>query len=114
MRQPQRAITASMQQPMPGYENGGERRRIQRDWLGHGIQLVVMLGGIGVPLLVWGTNVNTTLATLAGTVAHHEKDISDMRQVQTIVAGQVLDVNKSLVRIDTQLEGIREQNRAKR
>ena len=114
MRQPQRAITASMQQPMPGYENGGERRRIQRDWLGHFIQIAVMMGGVGIPLLVWGMNVNTTLATMANTIVHQEKDIADMRQVQTLVTGQVLDVNKSLIRIDTQLEGIREQNKAKR
>ena len=98
---------------MPSDQNG-ERRAIQRDWLGHGVQLGGMLLIVGIPLLVWGVNMNTTVATMATTVAHHDKDITDVRQVQTLVTGQIIDVNKVLIRIDTQLYGIRETNKSKR
>lgn len=91
-----------------------ERRAMQRDWLGHAVQLVGMLLVIGVPLLVWGVSMNTTVATMALTLSHHDKDIADVKQIQTLATGQIIDVNKVLIRIDTQLEGIREAAKPKR
>lgn len=91
---------------------------MQKTWAEHAIQAAGIMGGmfltIGVPLLIWGVNVNTTLATMATTVSHHDKDIADVRQVQTLVTNQIIDVNKVLVRIDTQLDGIRDQGKTRR
>lgn len=93
---------------------GGERRIIQRDWLGHCLQLAGMLLVVGIPLLIWGININTTIAIMANAIAHHDKDITEMRQIQSLVTNQIIDVNKVLIRIDTQLEGIRDQGKIKR
>ena len=100
---------------MANDQNGGERRW---DWIGHSIQAVGIVAGMlfttGIPLLIWGSYVNTTLATMATTVAHHDKDIANVQQMQTLVTNQVIDVNKVLIRIDTQLEGIRGEGKATR
>jgi len=85
-----------------------EQTASQRDWLGHGLQLVGVLAFIGVPLLLWGNNVNSAVATMSGAVARQEKDIAEARQVQTIVAGQMMEINRQLTKIDTLVGEMRE------
>ncbi len=83
-----------------------ERRGIQRDWLGHTIQLLGVFVVIGVPLLIWGISVNTAVATVSLKVERQDRDITDHNRIQTIVNGQLTDLTKQLTRIDTQLEDI--------
>lgn len=101
-----------------GEEEAEQRQPIQRDWLGHLIQAVGIVLGmfvtIGLPLVIWGSGVNSTLATLAQRIDRQEHDLSDQRQTQVLVTGQILDVNKQLTRIDTQLGDIREKLAPKR
>jgi hypothetical protein len=92
----------------------GERRAIQRDWLGHGLQLLGIVVVLGLPLIFWGVSISTTVATMVAHVDRQDKDISDQRQVQTILTGQLLDVAKQLTRIDTQLSNIRDDQLQKR
>ena len=91
-----------------------ERRAIQRDWVGHGLQLVAILVVIGGPLAFWGVSMNTTVATLSQRVDRQDHDITEQRQTQTLVTNQLLDVNKQLTRIDTLLGDVREQFKPKR
>ncbi len=79
---------------------------IQRDWLGHTIQMFGIFIVIGVPLLIWGISVNTSVATVALKVERQDRDIIDQSRIQTIVNTQLTDLTKQLTRIDTQLEDI--------
>lgn len=88
-----------------------ERRGVQRDWLGHGLQLGGILIVLGLPIMFWGISLNTTVAMLSQQVARQERDTADQKQVQVLITNQMLDVSKQLTRIDTQLEGIRNQFR---
>ena len=74
-----------------------------RDWLGHGLQLLGILVIFGLPMLYWGSGVNTSIATLSTNTTRNERDISDVRGGQVIVSNQLADVNKQLTRIDTQI-----------
>lgn len=125
----------------PGSINGTavtERRRIQRDWVGHGVQALILLVGIGVPLFYWGSSVNTALATLQShdegarreidglkgingrinllglRVDREDRDQTEMRSNMTTVAGQIIELNKQLARFDTLLSDIRENLNAKK
>ncbi len=83
-----------------------ERRVIQRDWLGHTIQLFGIFVVLGVPLLIWGISVNTAIATITQKVERHDRDMQDESRVQTIVNTQLTELTRQLTRIDTQLEDI--------
>ncbi len=92
----------------------GERRAIQRDWLGHGLQLLGIVVVLGLPLMFWGVSISTTVATTVAHVDRQDKDIIDQRQIQTLLTSQLLDVAKQLTRIDTQLSNIRDDQLQKR
>lgn len=86
-----------------------ERRRggrVQRDWLGHGLQLLGIAVVLGIPLLIWGTSINTTVATIVAKTERQERDITDQGRIQSLVNTQLNDVANKLTRIDTQLEGM--------
>ena len=84
-----------------------ERRKIQRDWVGHILQLLVILVLIGIPLSIWGTNLTTTMAILIARVDRSEKDISQQQQIQNLTTGQLIDVNKQLTKIDVLLDTVK-------
>jgi hypothetical protein len=90
-----------------------ERRQIQRDWVGHAVQAIGIVAGLmvalGMPLLYWASSINTALAGMGVRVERTERDITDQRQTQTLVTGQLLEVGKLLTRLDTQLGDIRER-----
>ncbi|HXE51260.1 MAG TPA: hypothetical protein VN663_22975 [Ramlibacter sp.] len=83
----------------------------QRDWLGHAIQVLLLLATIGLPLAYWAITTNATMAQILTRLERQEKDISDQRQDQRVVTQNLVDASKTLARIDTQLEIFRE-NRA--
>lgn len=82
---------------------------MQRDWVGHVVQALAIFVALGLPLAYWGSNINATVAILMSRVDRQDHDINDQRLTQTLVTGQLLDVNKTLTRIDTQLGDIRER-----
>ena len=81
----------------------------QRDWLGHAIQVAAILVVLGLPAFIWANNTNATQATMLARMERQDKDMSDLRQSQTIMATQNTEVIKTMTRIDTQLEMLREQ-----
>ncbi len=83
----------------------------QRDWLGHGMQFLGILAVIGLPLMYWGSNMNIAVATLVSEQNRQKTDITEQRQVQTIVANQMLEVNRQLARIETLVGDMREKRR---
>lgn len=95
-----------------------ERRSMQRDWLGHVLQtlviLVMIFAGIGVPFAYWASGVTEKVATLSIKGDRADHDIIELRQTQTLVTNQLFEVNKGITRIDTQLEGIKDGLRPKR
>jgi hypothetical protein len=91
-----------------------ERRKIQRDWFGHGVQLFGMILLLGLPMLYWGIGINTTTAAMTVRIDRQEKDIDRQGQMQLSVTGQLIDVNKQLTKIDTLLGEFRDELKAKR
>ena len=97
--------------------------KLQRDWLGHGIQfigIVVAFGAILAPFAIYlnttaatqaasQATLNATLTAVASRLERDERDILEQRQDQRLVTQNLIDVTKTLTRIDAQLEGIREQ-----
>jgi len=86
----------------------------QRDWLGHSLQFVAILVVVGIPAFVWAVNTNATIATVLSRMERQDKDRDRQDQIQSVVTGQLLDVSKTLTRIDTQLEMLRDQGKQKR
>lgn len=91
-----------------------ERRAIQRDWMGHAVQLLGVLVLLGLPIAYWGSNINTTVATIDNEVKHHKQDISDQRQIQILLTNQIIETGKQLTRIETQIGAIIAQDKPKR
>lgn len=85
-----------------------ERRKMQRDWIGHALQLVGFVVVIGVPLLYWGIGTNAALATLGQRVDRQDHDMADFRAFQILETTQMLDLNKQLATIAAQLGDIRD------
>jgi hypothetical protein len=88
--------------------------RPQRDWLGHGLQVAAILVVLGLPAFIWANNTNATQAAMLARMERQDKDIADVRQVQTLMTGQNLEVIKTMTRIDTTLETLKDQARPKR
>ncbi len=80
-----------------------DERKPARDWLGHGMQFGGYLLVIGVPLLIWGSSINASVATLNERSARQEKDISSQTAAQAVVTNQLIELTRTLTRIDTQL-----------
>jgi hypothetical protein len=91
-----------------------EHQRVPRDWLGHGIQFFGILVVIGLPAVIWTINTNATIATMLSRMERQDRDRDRQDQAQVLVTWQLLDVGKTLTRIDTQLEMLREQTKSKR
>ena len=91
-----------------------ERRTIQRDWLGHTLQTLVVLAAVGVPFAYWANNMTERVGALTIKGERAERDIIELHQVQALVTNQLTEANKQLTRIDTQLEGIKDGLRPKR
>ncbi len=91
---------------------------MQRDWLGHILQtlviLVMIFAGIGVPFAYWASGVTEKVGALTIRGERADHDIIELRQTNVLVTNQLFDVNKQLTRIDTQLEGIKDGLRPKR
>lgn len=79
---------------------------MNRDWLGHALQMLGIFAVMGVPLLVWGISINTSVATIVTRNDRQDRDIADLIRVQTIINDHLNDQTKQLTRIDTQLEDI--------
>ncbi len=90
-----------------------DRPSTQRDWLGHSIQVGLLLVTIGLPVFIWASYQNATTAAILTRIDRQERDLTEYRAFQTVVTNQMLDVSKTLVKIDTQLEII-ERNKPKR
>ncbi len=84
---------------------------VQRDWLGHGLQLLGILVVLGLPLMIWGVSMSTMLATTIAHVERVDKDIAENRQIQTLIASQLLEITKQLTRLDSQWDVMREDVR---
>lgn len=90
-----------------------ERRQIQRDWVGHSVQAIGIIAGLtvalGMPLLYWGNSINIAMAGVGIRLDRSERDIMEQRQSQILLTTQLVDVNKLLTKLDTQLGDIRER-----
>jgi hypothetical protein len=90
-----------------------KRRQIQRDWVGHSVQAIGIIAGLtvalGMPLLYWGNSINIAMAGVGIRLDRSERDITEQRQSQILLTTQLVDVNKLLTKLDTQLGDIRER-----
>jgi hypothetical protein len=62
-----------------------------------------------MPLLYWGNSINIAMAGVGIRLDRSERDIMEQRQSQILLTTQLVDVNKLLTKLDTQLGDIRER-----
>ncbi len=93
-------------------QNGGERRAVQRNWTEHvwqaaGIVAIIFLG-IGIPLLLWGGDVNIALKTGADRDIQLKADILadriDNRAFQTEVRTLLSSMQTALTEARLEIE----------
>lgn len=89
-----------------------DRRKMQRDWAGHAVQLLGFVVIIGLPLFYWGVGTNSTLTSLAQRVDRQERDMADFRAYQSTVTTQMLEVNRQLATIAAQIADIHDSFKA--
>jgi len=80
--------------------------------IGHGMQLAAFVVAVAVaitPLAVALISFGNTQAAMLKDMQRLDKDIDAQRADQRLVTQNLIDVGKTLTRIDTQLEGLREQ-----
>jgi hypothetical protein len=88
--------------------------RLHRDWLGHGIQVAILLVTIGGPLAYWAMATNAAVAQLGVRQERQDKDISDQRADQRLVTQNLIDVKTGFARLEATLELLRDQAKPKR
>ena len=91
-----------------------ERRKLQRDWLGHSIEFGMLLAAIGLPMLYWGSGVNSTTAALNQRVDRLEMDMKDFRVYQVTVTSQLLTISKDVATIAAQVNDLHDTFRHNR
>ena len=99
---------------MANDQNGGERRAVQRDWVGHSIQLAAIFVGIGVPLMIWANSINSTIAKVEDRIIRQDRDAAEVRSFQMQTTTQMLDINRQLATIVERVSSIRENTSKRR
>jgi len=81
----------------------------QRDWLGHTVQFFGLLAVFGVPVLAWAFVMGSSDAKQELRLDRLDKDVTETRQMQTIVSGQMLEINRQLATIAERVGNIRDE-----
>lgn len=88
---------------------------MQRDWFGHAVQFFALLAAIGIPLVIWGAAIQSSLATtiasqaaLSARLDVQDKAASEFRAYQTLVSTQMVEINRSLGGIVAQIGDIKD------
>ena len=89
-----------------------ERRKIQRDWLGHALQasavVVLLLSVLGVPLLIWGSGVNAMVAVLQAREDRTERDLVDVKAAEQSRVAQESQFVQQLAGMAAEVKGLRD------
>ncbi len=92
---------------MANDQNNGERRAVQRDWVGHGLQMAGIIAFIGVPLLIFGNSLNTSSITNAEKTARVAQDVQadrlDNRAFQTEMRTALTSLSGAIAELRVQL-----------
>ena len=92
---------------MASDQSSSERHPVHRDWMGHGLQLVGILAVIGIPLLIWGGNVNTAVSNNTERNMRLGQDIQadrlDNRAFQTEMRTALTSLSGALAELRVQL-----------
>lgn len=93
----------------------GEARQ-SKDWIDHTIQAGGIVGalflGLGLPLLIWGSNTNAIVATLSSRQTRVEADIVDLKAAASSRSDQLSHLNAQLATISAQIGYLREDLRS--
>ncbi len=92
-------------------DQNGDRRAVQRDWLGHGIQVIAIVAtillAIGIPLLNWSGNVNTAISNNTRDNTRLEQAIQadrlDNRAFQTEMRTALTSLSGALAELRVQI-----------
>jgi hypothetical protein len=87
-----------------------DRRRYERDWVPV-IAIIVsvvlaVVASIGVPLIYWGSGVNSTTAVLASRIDKQDRDITDLRNSQFSLSTSLSEVKTTLAVIGAEVSAI--------
>jgi hypothetical protein len=86
----------------------------QRDWLGHTVQFFGLLAVFGIPVLAWAFVMGSSDAKQELRLDRLDKDVTEARQMQTIVSNQMIDINRQLATIAERVGNIRDEAAGKR
>lgn len=78
------------------------------DWVGLLLQGLGMVIVIGIPILLWGINTNSTLSVMANRLDRVERDATDVKTYQVNAATQMLELHKQLATISAQVTDVRD------
>jgi hypothetical protein len=93
-------------------EGGGNGRLV--DDHPHLAQFFGLLGVFGIPVLAWAFVMGSSDAKQELRLDRLDKDVTETRQMQTIVSNQMLEINRQLATIAERVGNIRDEAAGKR
>ena len=80
----------------------------EKPWLGLVLQGIGIVVVIGIPILIWGVNANSTMSVMTARLDRFDRDTTEYKTNQALMTNQMLELNKQLATISTQVSDIKD------
>ncbi len=86
----------------------------EKHWLSLLLQAIGIVVVIGVPVMIWGVNANSTMSVMTARLDRQDRDTTEYKTNQILMTNQMLELNKQLATISAQVTDIRDTVKTER
>lgn len=79
-----------------------------KSWLNSLLQSMGIIIVLGIPVLAWGVYTNSAAAVITSRIDRQDRDISEWKTNQILIANQLVEVNKRLATISAQVTDVQD------
>ena len=79
---------------------------VQRDWLGHAIQVAAIVVVIGIPAIVWASATSRDLGTYAARIDGHDREIAAAEARYIRLESQMIQANGQLATVIARIDAV--------
>lgn len=92
----------------------GQSSSTRRDWMAIFLQAIGIIVVIGIPIFIWGVNVNAEMMVTQNRLQQIEHDESVTKTYEDLTTTQMLELNRQLATIAAQVTDIRDMVKMER